>query len=729
MKSITSDPINRLSNGILQAIDWVADARQQSTRLNREADRLIIRLRRCYNRATQLDNATHRSVSIGLYGHNTAAKIHLFQALAPGAKLLTGDAALTVRYCSSDVENSPAYPVAICLPDEAQLIAMAVGAAFMEGFRPDWNARAITAHLHGLERHRQLSAISGMDSNTILALWDGFRRYGGKWQQALDRHFWPQAIALAPYLSIDDRARLFAPLWGEEPALTAHYRQLAHTLHTLGGSGRVYAPGNILEPDTGILHTRTLTLPTEVTLPVLAENGSTVDIPLADLAWLAAEVTTILPPGAMPPDSELLDIPASIYCQGSDLTLRMLQAKRADLLMRCADGLHTHLLLIADAAGSPQDASRTGHALAYWVKQTQGENATERRRRKPGLIWAITPFDVRHKGKPRPDDAVQRYVGEAGDSWATLLAMDPRDCQRMTAYLANQMRPALKQARILEMQQELQRELTESLLGNWLTSAEPPLAQQRSQQLLRALQAQAGVHGELLEWLLPPRDTLRQLFVQQTHSSPTPVTVTPPLDIEIDLFGEAEAVAVTPTAPAISPFAERVFADWVNHLRSLPDNAQLLALLNVGKPQLEMLVDALINAACRLGIDAALEHALEAGALPEQGEERQVSQALAILGDFIAWLGFQQREAALRPLSRINHGQPIFTPPPQPAVDWGNQQRLAKLAPTPTKNTAFYIYDWLVGLQTLLAENEAAAAENRLGEQQRAALEGIVATL
>lgn len=110
-------------------------------------------------------------------------------------------------------------------------------------------------------------------------------------------------------------------------------------------------------------------------------------------------------------------------------------------------------------------------------KNPGGDNATERRCRKPGLIWAITPFDVRHKGKPHPDDAVQRYVGKAGDSWATLLALDPRDCQRMTAYLANQMRPALKQARTLEMQQELQRELTESLLGNWLTSAEPPLAQ------------------------------------------------------------------------------------------------------------------------------------------------------------------------------------------------------------------------------------------------------------
>lgn len=56
--------------------------------------------------------------------------------------------------------------------------------------------------------------------------------------------------------------------------------------------------------------------------------------------------------------------------------------------------------------------------------------------------------------------------------------------------------------------------------------------------------------------------------------------------------------------------------------------------------------------------------------LPDQCEDRQISQALAILGDFVAWLGFQRRDAATRPESRVNPGQPIFTPPPQPAVDW-----------------------------------------------------------
>lgn len=94
---------------------------------------------------------------------------------------------------------------------------------------------------------------------------------------------------------------------------------------------------------------------------------------------------------------------------------------------------------------------------------------------------------------------------------------------------------------------------------------------------------------------------------------------------------------MTPTAPAISPFAEIVFADWVNHLCSLLDNTQLLALLNVGKPQLEMLVDALINAACRLGVDAAFIRILLGGwGVARTGRKRQISEALAILGDFIA---------------------------------------------------------------------------------------------
>jgi hypothetical protein len=381
---------------------------------------------------------------------------------------------------------------------------------------------------------------------------------------------------------------------------------------------------------------------------------------------------------------------------------------------------------VTDAAATPQDAARVGQALGDWVNHTQGETPALRQRRKPGLIWAITPFDSRQEGKARPDDAVQRQVGEPGDSWATLLALDEQDCRRMVNYLAAQARPAHKQARLLEQREELQRELTESLLGNWLTAADPHATQQRAQQLLRALQAQAGRHGELLERLLPQRDTLRQLYQQQQHTAPAPTMAPSPFGLDIDLFGEQDPAA--PGEQPASPFAARIFADWVNHLRALPDSRWLLDLLGVEKPHLELLVDALIGAACRLQLDDELERALCAGGLPEQGEDRQISQALALLGDFVAWLGFPRRDVATRPESRVNPGQPIFTPPPQPAVDWSGQQRLTRLAPTPTKNTAFYIYDWLIGLQTLLAEN-AAQAQPALADEQRADLAAIVATL
>lgn len=715
-------PNNALSAGILQAIDWVDAARRQSPRLEREADRLTLRLRRCHNRAARLENTCPAQVAIGLYGHNAAAKAHLLAALAPGAKRFNADLSLAVRYCTAAEAGPAEYPIALALLNEAQWLAITLDAAAMGGFRLDWDARAIAGHLQTLARHRQAIAPDGLSDGDVLALWDSQRRHGDKGQQTLDRHFWPQAVALAPQLSIDDRARLFAPLWGEEPTLTTHYRQLAHTLHALGDSRQVHAPRRALTLLTASA------APENTTIVVMAEHDGEREIALSDLVWLTAEVTTVLPQTAqagLPADVALIDLPGSCARPQAEPTQRLQQAKRAHLLARCADGLHANLLLVADAAATPQDAARIGQALAGWVDHTQGETPALRQRRKPGLIWAITPFDPRQEGKPRPDDAVQRQVGEPGDSWATLLALDEQDCRRMVNYLAAQARPAHKQARLLELREELQRELTESLLGNWLTAADPYAPQQRAQQLLRALQAQAGRHGELLERLLPQRDTLRQLYQQQQHAAPTPATPAP-FGLDIDLFGAPETPA--PGEPPTSPFATRIFADWINHLRSLPDSRRLLDLLGVDKPHLELLVDALIGAACRQRLDDELERALCAGGLPEQGEDRQISQALALLGDFVAWLGFQRRDAATRPESRVNPGQPIFTPPPQPAVDWSGQQRLTRLAPTPTKNTAFYIYDWLIGLQTLLAEN-AAQAQPALADEQRAALAAIVAAL
>ncbi|MEX0634426.1 hypothetical protein M8494_31045 [Serratia ureilytica] len=100
-----------------------------------------------------------------------------------------------------------------------------------------------------------------------------------------------------------------------------------------------------------------------------------------------------------------------------------------------------------------------------------------------------------------------------------------------------------------------------------------------------------------------------------------------------------------------------------------------------------------------------------------RGEDRQISQALKVLGDPRRLARFQRRAMRQRAPRAASTPASRSTPPPQPAVDWSSQQRLTRLAPTPTKNTAFYIYDWLIGLQTPLAEN--ATTESAFGEVQR----------
>ncbi|WP_273875758.1 virulence factor SrfC family protein, partial [Serratia marcescens] len=127
-------PNNALSAGILQAIDWVDAARRHSARLEREADRLIQRLRRCHNRAALVENTRPAQVAIGLYGHNAAAKAHLLAALAPGAKRFDADLSLALRYCTAAEAGPADYPIALALLDEAQWLAMTIDAAAMSGF-------------------------------------------------------------------------------------------------------------------------------------------------------------------------------------------------------------------------------------------------------------------------------------------------------------------------------------------------------------------------------------------------------------------------------------------------------------------------------------------------------------------------------------------------------------------------------------------------------------------
>ena len=166
----------------------------------------------------------------------------------------------------------------------------------------------------------------------------------------------------------------------------------------------------------------------------------------------------------------------------------------------------------------------------------------------------------------------------------------------------------------------------------------------------------------------------------------------------------------------------------------MAENRALLALLGLGKPELELLSQELITASVRMHIASALSHALSGteneGARIDMLVDRQVSRVLSVLGDFVAWLGFQQIPESLRPDSRVNRGQKIFAKPPaMKTASWGNSLRLTKLSVTPSNNTGFYIYDWLVGLSEVIIQNKGYSAAHELSQQQQQQLKNIVTSI
>ncbi|MDU5396454.1 MAG: virulence factor SrfC family protein, partial [Negativicoccus succinicivorans] len=75
---------NGVEQGAGRAIDWIASVRQDAPRLNTEADRLTMNLRRSRNKARRLAQAAAKPMTIGFFGLSQAGKSYLISALAAG---------------------------------------------------------------------------------------------------------------------------------------------------------------------------------------------------------------------------------------------------------------------------------------------------------------------------------------------------------------------------------------------------------------------------------------------------------------------------------------------------------------------------------------------------------------------------------------------------------------------------------------------------------------------
>lgn len=776
-----SKRLNAVQSCLSASLDWVERYRQHTPRLALEAETLTVQLRRARFQAATLAQQLAHPATLALYGQSQAGKAWLLREMVADAQgqLITRmgekslnwfshinpgnlDFAAATRFTHQREPISAQWPVELVLLSEAEILRLLLACARTET-APD--LRQIEATLKKLQRHKLTEAPGGLESDALVALWSWCQR-NRTHHDLLDRHFWPQAIELAPWLSVDDRADLFALLWPAQPELTDLWRMLVHQRHQLRNCQRLLAPLSLLVNESQLPAERLIACapeqetaePIEVCPLTGNRPGKPQQVALGTLTLLTRELVVPLsstPRLALYDEADMLELPAPgvpmdenvaedrrLLAARDPLRARLLEAKRTLLPGWYAERQGIDLLLVCTAASQRQDSELASQILREW----QLHQPIPKQNEKPRLIWAITAWDARHQ-QYNVDESVQRQIGQPGHSWGSMLALDRAGVDRMGEWLSGEMQLDARHEKRAAQLAHLETTIVERLLLPW-TEAEANAQQAEKKQaiadtLLKCLQHRTGLHGELLERLQPAREALRQLWLTP-QESPEHFSASVPasqphfgIGFEFDLFSDTpfaeEPITTEQTQSAEQRFAQQVLTLWISHLRQLPENHSLLTLLNVDKATLEMLVEELITASFRLRIADKLQQALHEPDAQQTAHDaradRQVSRAMTVLGDFVAWLGFLQRPEAERPASRVNRGQPVFARPPAPSVSFSSGQRLTRLSAAPANHTAFYIYDWLVGLNTLIVENNGFTGGGELPVEARMELKALLAPL
>lgn len=472
MNSINSKQIIQgwqgVERGAGEAIEWINAVRQDAPRLNTEADRLTINLRRSRNKARRLALAAAKPMTIGFFGLSQAGKSYLISALAAGengkletrlggkqldflthinppggGKEATG---LVTRFSRRQVGGDERWPVTLQLFSEIEM-GKILANAFIHDFNQekfDWqyDEGRINDLLASLTKRRRPTRVAGISEDDVVSLWDYLSRHAEKSQSRLALHYWPQAITLAPWLTPEDRGQLFSVLWGEVAELTEAYIRFAQTLHRLGGAQEVWAPLNTLvSEENGLLVQRDsimnvdmlerLNKETDIRIEVCpvveGQAAAPVTLSLAELTALTVELHIPLVASTREPLFEtvdLLDFPGyrgrlgvesmddirrAVNSEESNpLAQLILRGKVAYLFERYTENQEMNVLVVCTASTKQSDVKEVGGVLDEWIRYTQGADAEARGRRLPGLIWALTMFDLRISQGLSQEEAILR---------------------------------------------------------------------------------------------------------------------------------------------------------------------------------------------------------------------------------------------------------------------------------------------------------------------------------
>lgn len=697
---------------------WVEEARQRAPLLDDEADVLLARLQQLESRAQAVVKLSDAPRTLGLYGYAGAGKAFLLSTLAscqperlhvtPGGKHLdylthinpgNSATAMAVRFTQDEGELPERFALRLRLLSESELVQI-----FIARYYADGAARALTdaqvqqrlAPLRALCQPQAHPAVRAEEVATLAAFW---RETAPKRHQSLTDASWHQLAVLLPALTLNDRARVYPLLWGENQELTQQWLDLAQTLEALGHAPDVAAPLSLLA-DSFSLPAEGFLLPggtTDENVQVcpLDANGAQPahTVAVNTLALLTRELVLPLADATQPPHSDVIDIPA--VPADDSLTA----SKIRWLLSGYRQRLQPDVLLVCNAAPERADIVPAARELRRWVDDTQPEGAL------PKLVWVITPHDARFHGGQHLDEGVQRLLGKPGSRWGALQALDARNVQRLIEWLSDALNDAGREARRAAIENTLFAS-AQALFQRYLAVESDDDARRRAEQEVRALQRQASRHGDVLEALLPA-DRARSA---DDDTPPGVIDATQAIFSEsIDLFADEPAeTAALVSERQTSKSEQHPHRRWVNYVRhwsQQPDNA---AALGLEASTLRWLGETLAVASYRLALDEKLESL--------SGDEAQCHAALM---HFVSWLGYADAPLAQRPASRVNKGARIFAPVESP------RQRLSRLGDQPVHAATRYVYDWLVALYTLACDNIGYRHPLDVSDSDRQALAAI----
>ena len=712
--------MNPTINTLNSLTDWVTQTRSDSRQVEQQADSLLINLQRIKSRARRVNALHQQPVTLGFYGYAQEGKNSLLTALQrpvnERVEIMLGDKSLdylthinpgdtppsiAVRFTQSPFIELPQYPLRLALFSESELVYLFIK-DYQQGKAPRTLAPSlISQRLSELETRCLPDIVNADYAEDIALVLQEYRRLQPR-RSRLNETLEARISLLAPRLSVNDRAELFALLWNEDRDLTQKWLRLALLLEQLGHPEQVLAPAslvvdNFMLPVEGFLtpanpHHRqqaddvlVCSLVKGVALPPLSVSQQ-------DLAQICAEVILTQKSAPLLSGVDLLDIPVHQL----DLYTHRMQVD---------------ILLVCNAVPHVRNIQATANRLNRWIDSTQiTDNGST-----PGLIWAITSADARFKSGVNLDEGVQRQVGAARARWGTLQAQDNRNLHLLRDWLQGTLTPERKAQRLTGLEQALKKQ-THSLFRS-LTEVRqltPEQQRQRAEVLVRTLQTHVLKLGSLLACLVPSRETLNQCWLQtsqQKQIRPDNLEL-----MNIDLFAD-ESLDETVSSDEWS-YSKAIYQLWINHLRSplLEAETGLPSLLE--PEQWHTLCEILMITSYRLGLPALLESVSD-----EPNRELAVARSHSALGDFVAWLGYAGTPYEQRPLSRINKQHAIFAP----ASNLDINQRLSKLGEQPQRTNASYAYDWLVALYTRGSENSGYQTPNSLSEKHHQALLKILA--